>query len=312
MAISGHTDFMILQSAFQTAVEAFERSGDPSAGSEAASLALQLDHHAECKSIAQKVLTSLERQHVDRLTDRQVASGAESYLLLGEMDRARQWYRKVAVLSSAHHDRIAAVRKQARLNLETLGLDRHALDELLPIPRIAAFAGHMVDAPERAIPRFPSGKVESVRNVLAERIRILNIGYGFCSAARGSDILFIEELKKTGSRPKVFLPFPREHFKKTSVGHGWDERFDEALNGLVVVELSQSVPGQDRRSEAYAACNRAIRQDAITKAISLDEQPMLIAVYNGNPGDGAGGTADAVHEWQNEGRLVEIIDISQL
>jgi tetratricopeptide (TPR) repeat protein len=303
---------MILQSAFQAAFESFERTGDPSAGSEAASLALQLGDHAECRSIAQRVLTMLDRGNMDRLNYRQLASGAEAYLLLGEMDQARQWYRKVAVSSSDHHDAIAAMRKQARINLEALGLDRHALDELLPIPRIAAFAGHMVDAPGRAIPRFPSGKIEAVRHALAERLRSLKIGYGFCSAARGSDILFIEELKKTGSRPKVFLPFPREHFKKTSVGDGWNERFDAALNGLVVVELSQSVPGQDRRPEAYAACNRAIRQDAIAKATSLDEQPILLAVYNGNPGDGTGGTADAVREWRHTHHQIEIIDISQL
>ena len=157
MPISRQADLVTLQAAFQTAFESFERTGDPSAGSEAAMLALQLGDQADCRSLAQKVLTLLERGHVDRLTHRQLASGAEAYLLLGETDQARQWYRKAAVLCADHHEILANMRKQARLILERLSLDRLTLDDLLAIPRVAAFAGHMVDAPERAIPRFPSG-----------------------------------------------------------------------------------------------------------------------------------------------------------
>jgi hypothetical protein len=39
---------------------------------------------------------------------------------------------------------------------------------------------------------------------------------------------------------------------------------------------------------------------------------LLITVWNGNPGDGAGGTADAVRAWRDEGYTVEQIDISKL
>jgi hypothetical protein len=193
-----------------------------------------------------------------------------------------------------------------------LGVDAYELDSILAVPRIAAFAGHMIDEPGRAIPRFPSEKVEAVRKEIAKRLSVLHVRYGFSSAARGSDILFIEELKKIGGRLKVFLPFPRDHFKKTSVGHGWNDRFDSALKDVAVVELSQNIPHDDRRAEAYAACNRAIRQEAVALANSLDEAPVLIAVYDGNPGDGSGGTADAVREWQNQGHPVDIIDISKL
>jgi hypothetical protein len=80
------------------------------------------------------------------------------------------------------------------------------MDDLLIVPRIAAFAGHMVDAPGRVIP-LPSGKVEAVRREIAERLNLLNVRYGFSSAARGSDILFIEELTKIGALSMMFLPF---------------------------------------------------------------------------------------------------------
>ena len=138
------------------------------------------------------------------------------------------------------------------------------------------------------------------------------IGYGFSSAARGSDLLFIEELKNLNGCPQIFLPFPREEFKKTSVGYGWDKRFDKALSDVEVTELSSELPPEDKQPEAYTACNAKVLESAIAKAKLLDEEPVLITVWNGNPGDGAGGTADAVRAWQEEGYEVEQIDISKL
>lgn len=79
-----------------------------------------------------------------------------------------------------------------------------------------------------------------------------------------------------------------------------------------MVELSQELPPEDKQPEAYAGCNRTLLEEAIAKAKLLDEEPLLITVLNGNPGDGAGGTADPVREWRNEGHPLEIIDISKL
>jgi hypothetical protein len=178
--------------------------------------------------------------------------------------------------------------------------------------RVAAFSGHMVDAPGRPSPRFPHSKVGAVRRAIAELLRQYGIGYGFSSAARGSDILFLEELKKRGGSGQVFLPFPRKQFKRTSVGYGWDDRFDKALEGFDVVELSAEMPPEEKRPEAYAACNSKILETAIKKAKLLNEDPIFIVVWNGAPAAGAGGTADAVRAWGDQGFAVEQIDVSQL
>ncbi len=178
--------------------------------------------------------------------------------------------------------------------------------------RVAAFTGHMVDAPDRPAPRFPPKKVEAVRKAIAEQLRKHKIGYGFSSAARGSDLLFLEEIAKIGGCARVFLPFPREAFKKTSVGYGWDDRFEKAMSTHEVVELASEVPPADKQPEAYANCNRKIFEAAQAKAKLLHQKPVLIAVWNGNPGDGAGGTGDAVRDWQKAGHEVGIIDISKL
>ncbi len=39
---------------------------------------------------------------------------------------------------------------------------------------------------------------------------------------------------------------------------------------------------------------------------------MLITVWNGDPGDGKGGTADAVRAWRGEGLEVDRIDVSTI
>ena len=184
----------------------------------------------------------------------------------------------------------------------------------MPIDRVAVFSGHMVDAPDPASPRFPVSKVDAVRRAIAEQLQRLNIKYGFSSAARGSDLLFVEELVKCSGHARVFLPFPKDDFARTSVGHGWDAMYYRLLKDprVQVTILSESVPPQKDQSVAYDRCNAEIQRAAISCAQRVDPNPVLLTVWNGNPGDGRGGTADAVRRWQQHGYEVVVIDISAL
>jgi hypothetical protein len=138
--------------------------------------------------------------------------------------------------------------------------------------------------------------------------------YGFSSAARGSDLLFVEEFLDLGGRVRVFLPFPREDFARTSVGYGWDGSFNRVLNSpkVQVFQLSDQLPLPRRQPQAYADCNMKILEEARKYATQLDQDPLLLTVWNGNQGDGQGGTADAVRSWRNKGYHVDLIDISKL
>jgi hypothetical protein len=181
-------------------------------------------------------------------------------------------------------------------------------------PGVAAATGHMTDAPGRENARFPASKVDEVRRLIGERIDRFNVRHGFSSAARGSDILFIEELLKRGGMAHVFLPFPQEDFARTSVGYGWDNRYAHILNDphVTVTELSRTVPTSDVQPAAYDQCNKKIQEAAVQCAKRLGVGPVLIAVWNGNPGDGKGGTADAVRDWQRHNYKLELIDLSKL
>jgi hypothetical protein len=184
----------------------------------------------------------------------------------------------------------------------------------MTVERVAAFTGHMVDSPGRTPPRFPPTKVEAVRVTIAEQLERLNVRYGFSSAARGSDLLFLEELLMRNGEAHVFLPFPKEDFARTSVGYGWDDRYYKLLhnNLLEITVLYDRLPSEEHQSAAYDRCNAEIQKAALACAQRTGTMPVLLTVWNGNPGDGRGGTADAVHAWKRHGHEVVVIDISKL
>jgi hypothetical protein len=150
---------------------------------------------------------------------------------------------------------------------------------------------------------------------MGQKLHALNGQHGFCSAARGSDLLFIEEMLRRHAKVHVFLPFSRADFMSSSVGYGWNERYNKALHNTdveVMVLADRRPADHDQENAAYAACNAAIFEAAIAQARLAGTKPILLAVWNGNPGDGTGGTADAVRNWKSQGNLVEVIDISNL
>ena len=83
-----------------------------------------------------------------------MATIGEAYLLLSDLDNAKKWYGKAVALRPEAHQDTAVMRRQARRNLQNLGLDSNLLDDVLDVPRVAAFTGHMVDVPGRIPPRF--------------------------------------------------------------------------------------------------------------------------------------------------------------
>jgi hypothetical protein len=312
---SGYANRTFLQAAWEVYREVFERTHDSYPGINAAALALHVGEPEQGRRMAGDVLTSLDRTPVDEMDQWKLATTAEARLLIGHLDTAKRLYRK-AVAKDPHAQRsIAVMRRQARLNLEALALPVDALDGILFVSKVVVFTGHTVDAPGRQPERFPDRKVPAVRHAIAKRLRTGGAGHGFSSAARGSDLLFLEELLKQGGRATVLLPFPKEDFARTSVGQGWDGRYGAVLRDPRVecAVLSPRLPSENEQPAAYAACNRQLQQDAMAYARMLDERPILLTVWNGDPtGDGAGGTADAVREWQAEGYPVEVIDLSRI
>jgi hypothetical protein len=309
-----------LNKSFRVYRIAWERSGDLYPGVNVLAAALYLEKDAPAllaprdrdavAAIAKEVDRKSEEIGEDEQDNWKLATRAEVRLLVHrDLDDARRFYSLAAGAKPQAHQEIAVMRRQARRNLAYLGFPANALDDVLQMPGVVAFTGHMTDSPGRKNARFPENKVGDVRVAIRELLERYRGFYGFSSAARGSDILFAEEVLARGGVVTLFLPFPASTFKTTSVHTDaeprWSARFDELLaraarNDRVKLEvLLPEAPPEADRPGAYAACNLAIQNAAIEHASLLDERPRLIAVWDGSPGDGAGGAADAIRDWRD-------------
>jgi hypothetical protein len=180
--------------------------------------------------------------------------------------------------------------------------------------KIVGFSGHMTDAPDRGTPRFPESRVESVRTrlraVLERQTQPL---HGVSSGARGGDLIFLEELLALGGSATILLPFPAASFKHTSVGRGWNERFDRVLSAArveVPAPLHAALPASSVEQEAaFESCNALIIQ-SLTELATLahDARPLFIAVFHDSSAQHTGGTWDALARWRQLGHPVELID----
>ncbi|NNE09115.1 MAG: DUF4071 domain-containing protein [Gemmatimonadetes bacterium] len=302
----------LLQAAYQAYRDSYDAEPNHYTGINAASLALTIEEPEESRRIAGEVLAAIEAIPGSEVDYWQAATKAQAQLLLGDLDAARREYRRVVAADWSAVQNIAIMRREARSDLANLGIAPDTLDEVLAVPRIAAFSGHRIDEADRAKPRFPEEKVGEVRLAIRERLHEHAVGFGFSSAAGGSDLLFLEELLERGGSARVFLPFPREDFARISVAPEWRRRFDRALDDprVEVETLLDAVPAEPAAiEESFQRCNEAVYDAAVRFAKRLDEEAILLAVWDGEPGDGRGGTADCVKLWRGEGRSVETIAI---
>lgn len=307
-------DKAYMRRSYEKYLEAYERSGDAFNGINAAAMALACGILAKRFQIAQQVVDKLGGKAGNQLDAWDRASLGEGYLLLEKFERAAEWYASAAAAAAGLHQNIAVMRAQARRNLEALGRDASLMDAHLPVPRVLVYMGHMTDAPDRARPRLPPEKVGRLRNEIACRIEGWGAVHGFGTAARGTDILVLGILADRGLTATVVLPFPRADFENSSVGGSWnrDLRALEKNDSLKFIELLDSMPARDRLEEALDMANREVCRRAVAYARSLGEKPIVLAVWDGQPGDGPGGTADAVQLWRARGYEPEIIDPQDL
>lgn len=244
-----------------------------------------------------------------------LATLAEAMLLQGEHDDAATYYRRAASLFHGHWRDLTSMRRQAH---EILGLSQQPtdwLDRCFSFPSVVAFCGHMIDAPGRAQPRFPAEREPQVREAIRVYLDRVNAGFGYSSAASGSDLIFCECLLDREARVNLVLPCAVDDFKRQSVspaGPGWEKRFHHVLANANTAMFAN--PPEFRfSSEAsetavgFTFANRIVTGMAALQAKALDLQLNTLAVWNGLPGDGMGGTATVVADWRRRGLEPHII-----
>jgi class 3 adenylate cyclase len=300
----------------------FERSDNYSywSGINAATTALLCGNRDLARIIATRVM-DLCKSEISRLSK----SGADEYwilatlgeaaLIMGSYIEAEQWYSKVTKCAGTRYADMVSTRRNARLVLRALDVEDDSIEGCFRFPSVAVFVGHMIDRPGRQKARFPQVFEERVASEIQKRLDTLNIMFGYASAACGSDILFVEAMLRRGAEIHIVLPYDAAQFLEDSVDIGalgdWKERFNRATRKVAEVI---TISGQRSTGETvlYSYANRMILGLGGLLAKRLDTQLRCLAVWDENPGDGPGGTADTVEMWRASGQKVDIINLLSL
>jgi hypothetical protein len=164
--------------------------------------------------------------------------------------------------------------------------------------RVLLFSGHMVDLPDRKLPRFPASRVTAAGRAIHAELDKLGIAAGdraVTSGASGGDLLFALDCLARGAGIEIYLPYPRDRFVQSSVlpgGARWLVMFDEVMaHPQTVLHVMSPADDDAEDGNAYARCNLAM----LRRALNLARGPIdLVCLWDGSAGDGPGGTEHMV------------------
>ena len=197
-----------------------------------------------------------------------------------------------------------------------------------PFDHVFLFTGHMIDSSNRKTPRFPA-KLESVAAqaiadaVAAELAPLKNQQknvLGITGGACGGDILFHEACHGLGITSHMYLLFPRQQFLDVSVsfaGQAWIDRFDQVYNKLGPQERPElgpddNLPAWLQEREGYSIWVRNNLWMLNNALVFGGKNVTLFALWNGEGGDGVGGTQDMVNQASSHGAKIVILNTKEL
>lgn len=182
--------------------------------------------------------------------------------------------------------------------------------------QVLLFSGHMVDAPDRPMPRFPPAKVPMAARAIGQALDSLAAGpddLALTQGACGGDILFTEACLRRAVEVRWLLPLIEREFIEASVrvgGEDWLRRYGEAKAALAEPPraapeaLGRPPPGRGE-ADRYERCNLWLLHSALSLG---GDQASLVCLWDGGGGDGPGGTAHMVKEVERHGGRVIRID----
>ena len=130
--------------------------------------------------------------------------------------------------------------------------------------------------------RFPVRAAGEVRKALKTLLERRSCSFGISSATVGGDTIFIDELLERGGSARVLLPCPLKDFLEHFVGQP-DRRYE--VRSLLTHRRAEVIVADDPTDPAdvWADFGPRLRDHAKAWADLLDEQPLLIALSDGEP-----------------------------
>jgi hypothetical protein len=199
----------------------------------------------------------------------------------------------------------AAVIDRAEQQLRSLLGSRP--EERVEPDNVVVFSGHMIDDPKmrgegkEKPPRFPPAKIEAAAARIRAALDEVGAGagdLGLCGGASGGDLLFADACLERGMRVELRLARPENEFLAESVTFAdpdrrWERSFmrvkeNPATKVLVMPEELGPAP---KGVSVHDRCNRWILYTALSQGLT---RASFITLWNGEPGDGPGGTQNMV------------------
>ncbi|MEP7298740.1 MAG: tetratricopeptide repeat-containing protein [Burkholderiales bacterium] len=185
--------------------------------------------------------------------------------------------------------------------------------------QVLLFAGHRVDAPDRAHPRFPPTLVPPAAAAIEQVLDRLEAGPdddALVQGASGGDLLFAEACAARGVRVQLLLPLAEPEFIEQSIassidGDDWRARYF-ALRGKLR-DPPRVMPDElgplPARANAFERCNLWLLYSALARGV---DRVRFVCLWDGSGGDGPGGTAHLYREVRRRTGRVTWIDTRTL
>jgi hypothetical protein len=160
--------------------------------------------------------------------------------------------------------------------------------DTLPIFHVVGFTGHRRLADFAPVERAVEAELSRLSTQPGVEWLALS------SVAAGSDMVFANTALRLGLGWEAVLPLPPAEFRRDFDEAGWRE-----VESLIArAEQVRVVGGQSRREDAYLDCGME----------TVNHSDVLLAVWDGEPARGRGGTAEIVAYARELGRPLILID----
>ncbi|MEQ1587573.1 MAG: TRAFs-binding domain-containing protein [Cyclobacteriaceae bacterium] len=235
------------------------------------------------------------------------ATLGEAYLLIKNRDRSVEYYIKARQAAGNDWGKVLSIHNQLWLLNHYVPVPKEIFRIFAP-PIVMAFAGHMIDAPNRTTPRFPSEIEAKVKDAIKSAIRTLNASIGYCSLACGGDILFAEAMVEEGGEVHVLMPFNENDFTHTSLafaGEHWVNRFEALQTKYPSTFITHDHYGGN--DDLFSLLGKVIFGAAILRSQTYHQEPFLLTVLSEfDMKRREGGTRDTIQMWPYPQRYTNI------
>lgn len=184
-----------------------------------------------------------------------------------------------------------------------------------PPNNVVLFSGHMIDGPGRDVPRFPPDKEPVAAAKIAETLAEIDTGRGdlaICGGACGGDQIFAEACLARGMDLELYIPFDEPTFLANSVDFAdadWHRRYFAAKSRAALHVMPEELGPLLTDANPYEQNNLWMLQSATRFGA---QRMVFICLWNGEGGDGPGGTRHLMEEARRGAQQVFWLDTRKL